>query len=117
MPDLAPKVLFRQNLIKSIALVILVSFLLFLSNFQFISIVAMTMLLIMTILFYRDKILRNIKNNKPAILIISFYLLHLISLIYSQNLKYALFDLQVKLSFIIMPIIFAGIYLDSARRD
>lgn len=45
--------------------------------------------------------------NKILIIPIVFYLLHAISLFYSDNTADAKFDLQVKLSFLILPLIFA----------
>jgi hypothetical protein len=43
-------------------------------------------------------------KNKIAILFVAFYLLHVIGLIYTKNLPAGLFDLQVKLSLLIFPI-------------
>jgi O-antigen ligase len=51
---------------------------------------------------------QNIFQNKFALLFIAFYLLHLIGLLYTQNLDSGLFDVQVKLSLIIFPLIVAS---------
>jgi O-antigen ligase len=42
-------------------------------------------------------------KNPALLLLISFYVLHLISVLYSSNLQYAFFDLQTKLSFVFFP--------------
>jgi O-antigen ligase len=44
-------------------------------------------------------------NNKFALIFISFYLLHIIGLLYTQNKASGLFDLQVKLSLLLFPLI------------
>ncbi len=51
-------------------------------------------------------------KNKMALLFISFYLIHLVGLIYTQNLDSGLFDIQVKLSLLIFPLIFGTRPLD-----
>jgi O-antigen ligase len=43
-------------------------------------------------------------KNPALLLLISFYVLHLISVLYSSNLQYAFFDLQTKLSFVFFPL-------------
>ncbi len=45
--------------------------------------------------------------NLPAIVLISFYLLHVIGLIYSSDMGYALKDLRIKLPIFILPFILA----------
>ncbi|MCK5028097.1 MAG: O-antigen ligase family protein [Bacteroidales bacterium] len=49
---------------------------------------------------------KDIRSEKLLILVIVFYVVHIISLIYSSNLNRALFDIEVKLSILIFPIIF-----------
>jgi len=51
---------------------------------------------------------QSIFKNKLAILFTSFYLLHLIGLIYTQNIYSGLFDIQVKFSLLLFPLIFAS---------
>jgi len=68
-------------------------------------------LLSLTLLFFLIQKKRSIKfkdvlNDKLLFLIIAFYILHIISLLYSSNLNKALFDLEVKLSILIFPVIF-----------
>ena len=48
----------------------------------------------------------SFNKNLPNILLVVLYFLHVISLFYSKNTDVALFDLQVKLSLVIFPIIF-----------
>lgn len=51
--------------------------------------------------------IRPIKEFPKILLIpISFYLIHLISALYSTNLNASFFDLQVKFSFVLLPLIF-----------
>ncbi len=52
----------------------------------------------------------NFKNNKVIVLLlIIFYIWHVIGLLYSDNQKSGLFDLEIKLSIFIFPIIFSGL--------
>jgi O-antigen ligase len=50
----------------------------------------------------------NFIKNKLAILFVSLYLIHVIGLIYTNNVESGLFDIQVKLSLLIFPLIFAS---------
>lgn len=49
-----------------------------------------------------------ILKNKFALLFIAFYLLHLIGLLYTQNLDSGFFDIQVKLSILLFPLLFGS---------
>lgn len=49
-----------------------------------------------------------IAKNKLALLFILFYVMHLIGLIYTGNIDSGLFDLQVKLSLFIFPLLLAS---------
>jgi len=55
---------------------------------------------------------RNLKENFSSFLIfISFFLVYIVGLIYTENFDYAFFDLEVKLSFLVFPLIFfSGTY-------
>ncbi len=44
-------------------------------------------------------------QNKFALIFIGFYLLHLIGMLYTTNIDFGLFDLQVKLSLLILPLL------------
>ncbi len=48
---------------------------------------------------------QELTRNKLALLLISFYVLHVFGLLYSTNWVSGIFDLQVKLSLLIFPII------------
>jgi hypothetical protein len=54
---------------------------------------------------FRKKFIEN-KRNYLLFLPIAFYLLHVISLLYSANKPEAYFDIEVKLSFLLFPVIF-----------
>ena len=51
---------------------------------------------------------RRILKSKYALLFIAFYLLHIVGLIYTDNKSAGFFDLQVKLSLLIFPLILAS---------
>lgn len=50
----------------------------------------------------------NFIKNKLAVLFVSLYLIHVLGLIYTNNMASGLFDIQVKLSLLIFPFIFAS---------
>lgn len=50
----------------------------------------------------------NFIKNKLAVLFVSLYLIHVLGLIYTNNMASGLFDIQVKLSLLIFPLIFAS---------
>lgn len=50
---------------------------------------------------------RMLFNNPAAMVVISFYILHLIGIIYTSDLNYALKDLRIKLPLISIPVILA----------
>lgn len=54
--------------------------------------------------------IRYLRVNRFVWIFIGFYLLHVIGLLYSDNLKYGLFDLQVKLSFLIFPLVIPVVF-------
>jgi len=47
-------------------------------------------------------------KSKFAVIFISFYLLHVLGLLYTNNLDSGFFDIQVKLSLFVFPLIFAS---------
>jgi O-antigen ligase len=47
-------------------------------------------------------------SSKLALLFCFFYLLHLIGLLYTENMKSGIFDVQVKLSLLVFPLIYAS---------
>lgn len=56
---------------------------------------------------YKNKF-QSIFKNKSALLFVSFFLIHLVGLAYTENMDSGWFDLQVKLSLFIFPIIFVS---------
>jgi O-antigen ligase len=54
-------------------------------------------------------------KNKFALLFIAFFLLHLIGLIYTQNMDSGLFDIQVKLSLLIFPVVLSSRPIDNEK--
>ncbi len=55
---------------------------------------------------FKNKI-KSLFNNKPVLVLVSFYLLHVIGLIYTTDIDYALKDLRIKLPLLALPVIFA----------
>ncbi len=53
------------------------------------------------------------RNKFFLFLLIFFYFSHLLSLLYTENIRPGTFDLQVKLSFLLLPLFLAGIHRDS----
>jgi len=51
---------------------------------------------------------KTLKNNKTLLLSIVIYFLYLIGITYSDNISFGLRELEQKLSFIILPLIYAG---------
>ncbi len=47
----------------------------------------------------------QLKKIQPFILLVTFYILHLLSLFYTENIKSGLFDIEVKLSLLILPLV------------
>ena len=47
-----------------------------------------------------------LKNNPYTWMFSSVYLIHILGMIYTSNLSFGLFDLQIKLSLLLMPIVF-----------
>jgi O-antigen ligase len=56
-------------------------------------------------------------KNKFAVIFISLFLLHLVGLTYTENMSSGLFDVQVKLSLIIFPLILASRPVEKKETD
>lgn len=56
-------------------------------------------------LMHKQKINIDRKSLIPILILPCFYIVHIVGLAYSSNLGYGLFDLEVKLSMILIPII------------
>jgi hypothetical protein len=52
------------------------------------------------------KTLSRLLSSKPALILLSFYLLHLLGLIYTTDWDYALKDIRIKLPLLLLPVIF-----------
>ncbi|MDY0343169.1 MAG: O-antigen ligase family protein [Lentimicrobium sp.] len=50
---------------------------------------------------------RSFFNNPAALVVVSFYLLHVVGLIYTTDWQYALKDLRIKLPLLALPVIFS----------
>ncbi len=59
--------------------------------------------------------LSKIASNKFALLFIAFYSLHLIGLLFTQNLNAGLFDIQVKLSLLFFPLMIVSRPFDKEK--
>ena len=55
-------------------------------------------------------------NNKAAVLLVLFYLMHVVGLIYTTDFQYALKDLRVKLPILVLPFIISGMALLDRKR-
>jgi len=51
--------------------------------------------------------LRSIARNKPLLLIISLYFLHIVGLLYTSDFNYAIHDLKIKLPILVLPLVFS----------
>lgn len=54
---------------------------------------------------------RTIIVNKPLLLILGIYILHIIGCLYSSNLSYALKDIRIKLPLLVLPLVLASEHL------
>ena len=68
------------------------------------------MLIVLNLLLEADfkPYFQNLKTNKLYLFILGFFLLHIISLIWTYNFDYALHDLKVKLPLLVIPTIIAA---------
>ena len=78
-------------------------------------------LLLIVWLFMGDPVkekLKRFSQSRIAILLVSFYLLHVIGLLYTSDFQYAFKDLKVKLPLLAFPIILSSVKpLDKKRFD
>ena len=66
-------------------------------------------LLLVVLIYYtiREKTFRSFRLTTVSAASIGLYLLYAIGLLYTENMKSGLFDMEVKMSFLIFPLIFA----------
>ena len=56
--------------------------------------------------------------NKAAVLLVAFYLMHVVGLLWTSDFQYAMKDLRVKLPILVMPFVLSGMEpLDRKRFD
>ncbi len=66
---------------------------------------------------FKDKFSRFC-NNKAAVLLVAFFLVHLVGLLYTADFQYAMKDLRVKLPILVMPFVLSSMPpLDRKRFD
>ncbi len=66
---------------------------------------------------FKDKFSRFC-NNKAAVLLVAFFLMHLVGLLYTTDFQYAMKDLRVKLPILVMPFVLSSMPpLDRKRFD
>ena len=57
-------------------------------------------------------------HNKAAVLLVAFYLMHVVGLLWTADFQYAMKDLRVKLPILVMPLVLSGMEpLDRKRFD
>ena len=57
-------------------------------------------------------------HNTPAVLLVAFYLMHVVGLLWTSDFDYAMKDLRVKLPILVMPLVLSGMEpLDRKRFD
>lgn len=66
---------------------------------------------------FKDKLSRFL-HNTPAVLLVAFYLMHVVGLLWTSDFQYALKDLRVKLPILVLPFIMSSMLpLDRKRFD
>ncbi|MBD79825.1 MAG: hypothetical protein CL840_13000 [Crocinitomicaceae bacterium] len=60
--------------------------------------------------------LSDLKSNITLQLLLAFYLWHVLGLLWSNNLDFGLFDLEIKSSFLLLPMVFAAFGRFKVRR-
>jgi O-antigen ligase len=93
----------------------MLAFLFFLSLSQTVSTV---FLVFVILLWIKNKTYRGsmqvIKQNKGWLTLMVFYVFHIVSLLWTENFRYAFFDLQIKMAYVICPLVFAGLTFSEA---
>lgn len=79
------------------------------------ALLVLTFVLLFQIRFSR--VFETIKNNKPLFFLPAYYLLYALALIWSLDQKGGMFDLEVKLSFALLPLIFIFISEPLSEKD
>lgn len=100
----------RQNTFESttLFLVLLLAFLLPISK-KPVPITIILLAVFTIILLIKKKSFNKFKLTTIHIGLIALYMLYAIGLIYSENIKAGLFDIEIKMSFLALPLIFAAL--------
>jgi len=95
---------------RKLTLLALTSFLFFLALVPLLSSISFGLVILLWIKekTYRESF-KALKQHKAWWAFMVFYLFHIISLAWSANFKYAFFDLQIKLSYLVCPVVIAGL--------
>jgi O-antigen ligase len=56
----------------------------------------------------RFKMIRKLGQNKPALILIIIYLIHVIGLLYTEDVSYAMSDLRAKLPLFVIAVVMSG---------
>ena len=64
-----------------------------------------------------EKKLYYLKHSKEGLLMLLFFLLHLVALIYTGDLKEGFFDIEKKLALFIVPLVLISFPLNVSQRD
>ena len=95
---------------------LMIIYFLFLTLLPLVSIIS---LITLTVLFVFGGNYRNLfsimKKDFMIKLFLGYYLLHVFGIFYSTNLTYGFKDLQTKLSFLIVPLVFSGLTISKER--
>lgn len=95
---------------EKITAFLLVIYFLFLTLFPLVSIIALIVLTCYFLLSGKiGKSITLIKSDRILKIFVLYYFLYVFGMLYTSNLNYGLEDLQIKLSFLVVPIVFAGL--------
>ena len=64
---------------------------------------------------FKEKLYR-FWHNKAAVLLVAFYLMHVVGLLWTSDFQYAIKDLRVKLPILVMPLVLSGMEPLDRRR-
>jgi len=91
-------------------------FVFFLPLWQQVSVVSLIALIVFAIFSGSWKgSLKLFRDDKVLWLFVAFYLIHVLGIFYSQNMDYGFFDLQVKLSYLFIPLFLAAILIQTVN--
>ena len=113
MNKISNNILFFDEAITDFLLIVYFLFLILVPKVSIISLIILSCYFIYTGKYRKSF---SIVKKDPIIKIfLGYYLLHVIGMIYSSNLQYGFDDLQTKLSFLIIPLVFTGMNISNKR--